>query len=501
MRNRVINIIKSFNENEVQQFNLFLNSPFFNKSEKIKKLFLEIKKYYPEFTDENLNYQKLHNAVSPDLKFNEITMRRLLFDLEKLALSFLKYSGLQEDDMTGNNLLRLKLEQKSLNSHYIDNIKKSEALTSEGVFDEKYFLNKLDLETDKFNFNYVNKRITGKKDIDTLIISLISGSNYLFLYYIMRIVKHYLSLQSLGISYKESEQEKNLAQFLKTFFDNLDPDYLKEFLKDESKDYFPIYEIYHNLFLAFSNSKWEGYNKLKSNLLKNIESFSFSEKNFLFGSLIDFCHINIHYNRDRSRSIKELLSLYDRMLSKRYYMSETSPYLPEILYRSILKFSLEAKKFKWAEKFIKVYSDKLHGSNIQDLKNYGYARLYMAKMNFAQALSYLYRTNFSSFNIKLEIKNMTLFAHYELGNYDMLKTEMLSYKSFIKNNKVLSKENKARYKNYIFYLDKYVKFINNRNKSYIDSLKQKLHGESNIIYKEWLLEKANQLAAVYRRTA
>jgi hypothetical protein len=318
----------------------------------------------------------------------------------------------------------------------------------------------------------------------------------------MKVVKHYTHLKTFQINYNNVEQETNLAQFLNSFFDNLDEAYLREFLKDETKDYYPIYEVYYYIFKSISSSdKNFTYRDLKRHLLANLHFFTIDERGYIFNVLVNYCTSKIRYNENKETYTKELLSLYDIFLAKKYYVSSVSSYLPEVLFRNILRFALDSKKYKWAEKFVKVYSNKLPPSGIEDLKSYGYARLYIAKSNYAQALSYLYRTNYSSFNIKLEVKNMTLLAHYELGNHDMLKTEMNSYRNFIKNSKVLSKENKARYKNYIFYLDKYVKFINNRNKSYISSLKQKLQSESNIVYKEWLLEKCNELDRAYRRTA
>jgi len=92
-------------------------------------------------------------------------------------------------------------------------------------------------------------------------------------------------------------------------------------------------------------------------------------------------------------------------------------------------------------------------------------------------------------------------VHYELGNYEFVLSQIDSYKHFIRRSKTISRERKQEYRDFIFYVERLVKFINNRNKSYMDSIMMKIKNTERIPNKNWLFEKAKELSVSKAKAA
>jgi hypothetical protein len=303
-------------------------------------------------------------------------------------------------------------------------------------------------------------------------------------------------------NYKDTEERDSLYKFLVKFFDGIDNFYLKEFLKDKVNDYYYVYDIYFNLFKAFSGKMdLRYYNKCKKLLTANAKYFRTSEKNMLFGTLIDFCELRQRVNPEDEFSKKELFRLYDLFLSKKYYESENTSHLPIPLFRNIMNFAIRNKKYAWAEKFIKIYSNRLYPDFKNDLKNLGFARIAFNRGQFTDTLRYMSKVNPEAPNAKLDYKNLNIMVHYELGNFETVRNAIESYKLFIRRSGVVSKENKVYYRNFIHYTGKLINFINNRNKTYFESLTDSIKTANKLVYKAWLLNKANALASMKTKAA
>lgn len=85
---------------------------------------------------------------------------------------------------------------------------------------------------------------------------------------------------------------------------------------------------------------------------------------------------------------------------------------------------------------------------------------------------------------------------YELGNWESVKSIIESYKRFLINNKNVGKERKEYFGNFLKYLGKLVKIkddINKPAKLERDFLKKEINKTEYIPYKEWVLQKANEL--------
>jgi hypothetical protein len=304
-------------------------------------------------------------------------------------------------------------------------------------------------------------------------------------------------------NYREIEERNALQDFLVKFFNGLDKFYLKEFLKDKKSDYYFVYDIYFNLFKAFSSKDGINFYKTSKKLLNEYSKyFTLNEKQLLFGKLTDFCELKQRTSSHRdSFSERELVKLYELILSKRYYESESSKYIPIPLYRNIVNFAIRIRKFKWSEKFIKIYSAKLFPDFIKDMRNSSYARINFARKYYSESLKYLGKINPESAGVKIDYKSLMIMVHYELGNYEYVISQLDSFKHFIRRTKTISRDSKPYFRDFIFFVERFIKFMNNRNKTYIDTIEYKIKNSERVVNKTWLIQKVKELSVQKAKAA
>ncbi|MBK9332694.1 MAG: hypothetical protein IPM96_09925 [Ignavibacteria bacterium] len=64
LKSSLLEIIRTFTKQELIKFEDFVRSPYFNKKENVINLFLEIKKYSPDYENENLKKEKFVRRYS-----------------------------------------------------------------------------------------------------------------------------------------------------------------------------------------------------------------------------------------------------------------------------------------------------------------------------------------------------------------------------------------------------------------------------------------------------
>ena len=121
------------------------------------RLFEEIRKFYPEFSDPKLTKIYLSKKINPNLMFHDSTIRDLMADLLKIAEEFLLNEELKKNKLE-KELILLKIftdrKQSALFEKHLTNI--DIALKKEGN-DSQYFYLKSRLDMHRFNFNIINR--------------------------------------------------------------------------------------------------------------------------------------------------------------------------------------------------------------------------------------------------------------------------------------------------------------------------------------------------------
>ncbi|MBL0108149.1 MAG: hypothetical protein IPP52_12895 [Ignavibacteria bacterium] len=130
-------ILKRFSPVEINEFEKMLNSPFFNNHTTIIKLFIELIKFYPEFSDKILTKEYLFSVVNKGRKYDDKIFRKYLSRINKLMEEYLNIVQIRSEKNKRELNVLIQLSKRDLNEVYSRKLKEL----------EKSFIREIDAES------------------------------------------------------------------------------------------------------------------------------------------------------------------------------------------------------------------------------------------------------------------------------------------------------------------------------------------------------------------
>jgi hypothetical protein len=111
MKNQAIDILKTFSNGEIKEFEVFINSPFHNKNSKVISFFKLLKPYHPTYDSKKLNKEDLFKKLSGETGFKESYIRNLFSDLNILLENYLRQINFRNSHNYHINLIEESLDR------------------------------------------------------------------------------------------------------------------------------------------------------------------------------------------------------------------------------------------------------------------------------------------------------------------------------------------------------------------------------------------------------
>ncbi len=493
-----LEILESLSREELRSFRRFILSPYFNRSPKLLRLFDIIAKYHPNFENRNLTKEKLHEKITPELPYNEITMRRLLFDLQKLAEKFMIQMNFERKNAESGIALIEELARRGtpkMHSMSLNNQKK--AIESVPFIDSDLCMSKFRLETEDFYFGVINNKINRKNFVSKEANKLINGLTYLISYFLLEAVKH----NDVLLTYSRDYNVKHNIKFISQFIDLFDFERLRIFMKTSEMKGASVVELYLNTlraFLYFENNEY--YFSFKKSLRTHRDELSPDDLNHLYGKLASYCIMKNSQNEKDPHDFEyELFDIYKEIVSNKYYVTHSNSYIPVDLFRNIILQSIKVKELSWMEDFIQNNGRMLHPNRMNDIMSYSYAMLNFHRNVFDRSLEFLSRIKEEEFVFRMDVRNLYLMNYFELRQYDTALSLIKAHKKFIKENKIVNDETRIHVGNFLKFMQKLVNFQSTDTKTDLKILKLQLERSSRISNRQWLLGKVEELSKSARR--
>ena len=144
-------VLKTFSRQELKEFTLFVQSPFFNTNQSVIMLYEQIKKLYPEFEEKQSDKKLLFENAFGKIDYNDSFMRMTVFRLMELAKEFLIHSNLQRNSLFKNTILLDELNDRELDNlliktvseldKKIEKLKAKDAETYYAMYKMEYYKN------------------------------------------------------------------------------------------------------------------------------------------------------------------------------------------------------------------------------------------------------------------------------------------------------------------------------------------------------------------------
>lgn len=492
LKSEVFELLSTFSKQEMKKFSEFLNSPFHNKSKKLIKIYMFIRKFYPEFCDSKLSLESIHNHWQPDEKFHAPSVRNDLSDLYTLGLKYLaveSYSS-EEHNPYRYDYLFSQLNQRRLFKS-VDKLynKISSYLNGNNGWNIDLPYTKYIVMLHKINKEFFLSEYKG--DSNKLLLKNlmdIDKNNEIFqTYYIVKQIEAYIAIKTLS-EYPLDVKNLKSVQFLESSSFNNIIKYVKEQIQrnpvlDLALKLFELYKFYED------EKKYWIY---KSCFMKNFHLIDNHLKSTHLEYLTNYCTINCEKGSSRNLDFsKERLSLYEIQLENELYKCMDMEYLHFLDFRNMMLNSLSVN-LKWTKELISKHIDKLEIKMREPMKNLGLMYVYFEESMYDESMICANKIKPEYSFLKIDVVNTLLRIYYEKKEFINIYNMINTYISFLNKTELITQARVKRNLNFIKCLKNLVllsekEVTNNKIINVID-----LNIE-NSAYPSWLSQKLQEI--------
>ncbi len=481
MNTKLINILKTFSEEEMKLFDKFLASPFHNSGKNCTPLFRQLKKYHPLYDTEKIYYEVLHGKLYPGKRFNKQVMWNLSSAMEKMTKKFLEQIALRKNRFTRMELGISEFSKRKLANNYSQAIGEMEKVLEEMGIDYDYFEKKLHMEIYKQDYYFLTDKIQFKGD------STLKSAEYQVILFLKMNVTALRDLRILE-EYHNYKVDINLPFEIAG---NINYEIIMDYAKRKNYEYAYLIELYyHSLMMLLKPEQTGHVIKFRELYQTNYKKLTMSEQSTMMHWLINHCLYNLDLSKEENNIMVFELNDFRLREGLAFYPDDQ---LSKAIYLQIFNSALRANETGWALNFIKEYTVKLLPDFRETMRCQAYAFLYFHTKEYGRVLSYLNKVEFIDIMDKLQTRILLAKTHYELNEMETILNYVDATKHFLSSNHSISEIIRVQIHTFIKYINKIVFLRENKDPLEISILKKKLESVEEVASKKWLLEKLDEL--------
>ncbi len=480
-KSKLINILKTISNKELKKFNDYLMSPFFNKNEKVIKLFHELKPLAPNYDEQAVERTRIFPKIFGKEPFEEPKLRYVMADLTKLLENFLSYQQYQESEggFYKNFFLLKAYVEKDLDKYFNSVWRLQEgALQKSVIRDNKHYFHQYLLDSEKYLFSSIRSNHISDEVRNKLSKSLIDN---LDVFYISNKLKYICEFYNTGNVLSSDVSNPVLYEEIITYVESL-------------AEPAPSIAIYYKILMTLVDSEnEEHFNGFLQYLYGHTAFFTEDELYDIYTFGHNYCARK--YNSGHINYLGKLFELYKISIEKKILLPKNV--LAEQHYKNISQIALFLGEMEFAEDFIYKYRDYVRIDLRKNAFTYNLANLHFHKKDYNEAISLMQEVEFNDTYYHLDTKILLVRCYYELDELMPLFYAIDALKAFIKRNKHMSKFYKTNYLTNIKFLQKLARIRGSHKRTRdkaLAKLKQELQ-ESRAISSRWISEKIAELEA------
>jgi hypothetical protein len=511
----ILRILKTFNKSEIKDFGRFVRSEFFNTNDNVTRTYEYLRKQYPEFKEESISKENIYRLLFPGAKYNDGTMRKISFDLTRLAEQYLIHKRASENSFESKINLLTELNERGLDKLYNRYFREAEneteniAIKDHVYYQQKYLLGsqwsrysdsiryKVDLHDKKVSYN---ERQSEKLSNFINYFLLVSMNLYRAQKY-----QAYTDQFKINDSLLDSIIDKLLEETKSNFSPGTD-ETLQNGLLENAAGSITGYNgnIVLNVYLyeiMLMNGKDEKkelvddtyYLKLKAMLMEPSEQMTHDLKFSLYNILLQHCSHRIM--KGYSEYINERFELDKIALSQQVYKSISETHFPPPAFASIVRNASEAGNSDWALEFIKGNKDRLDIDNRDVMLNFTNALCSFHSGDHERSLQFLSSiSSVKRWEFKSAVKELTLQIFFELSMFVQAHYLADSYRHFLSSmTRNFSNDRIEGRLNYLKNFMILLRIKENPAVNGLNSVIETLNDRDLLIFnRDWLKEKAKE---------
>lgn len=423
-------LLGTFSKKEIKSFEKFVASPFYNSHKSLIRLTKEVLSFHPNFTGKSFTRENLFSKTNPGKDYDDVLFRKQLSNLLKLVEEYLITVDVNSHADRRFTFLLDQLERRNQFSMFrrfsneMESDKNDLRIITNESFYYKHFREEL-----KSSFEIRTNNLQNLRP------SILKSHLYLLLHSLLTSCVYGNMMLVNSKSFRDSEEADIYSEFFKVF------DLIKylersDFLNETEKLFVEVCKQDMMLMKSFDDK--ERLEAMKSSVLK-LSPFLNKKLQYIF-----YSHLNIFYllniSQGRDEISHDLLSNYKLMVDNDLYISGDREYINFSEYRTILLYALKLKDIEWAQSFIEKFSNHHSPDQRKNILNYSDAILNFELRKFDESLKYISKLDVDNLIMRLDADALKIMIHYEKDFLDSALSVAESFKYFLRNNKILSKE-------------------------------------------------------------
>ena len=468
--NKLTELFESLNPNEIRKLGEFVQSPFFNKSKRMKRIFYYLKK---SVKNNKLNYNKNNFIlyVFEKENINDSIVRIALSDFTRLIKKFLIHSKTEKNQTY--NIVELIEESRlkgAFKNFIADSLQMRAELDKNNLknADEYYHFSKLYASMSMYNDNKlkINRSFPYQDTIEC--------------------IEHSFMLSKLHYH--------NLYIISKTplYNETIIPGFLMENILSEIAGNIQLFKEKHKLIyceylimdMLLSKGDYNSYNELLLLIKKNYKYFD----------NVYLTHLFYTFN---TKLINEFKDETDKLHQFKFYkvieiyyqigFFDNYQQIPYYMFHNSINISINLGKISFAESFYEKYSGKIEESISRDVIYLPKAMIHIQKKEYETAIKYLSKVKNLNYQIYLNSRIYLARIYYELGHNENLFYLIDSCKHYLSRNKAVIGNRNLRFKNYFRLINQLAK-IDEKDKFLLQKLRKEILNTEQLADKTWFLE-------------
>lgn len=460
-------IINELSLNELNRFDKFLASPYFN----VNQLNIDIFKICMElFKNPGQDYSKqdVWKVIRENEEYDDVRFRKYLSELLKLLLHFFSVEELGNNPILGSQLLLEYTNKKKIPKLVNTSIQVSQN-TSDKFYNRSsdYYLYHFQIEKNLFYLQDGNIELYSKKNVENI-------AENLDKFYIAEKLKYYCEI--LG------REGLSNASYNFNFIDEL-----LKFIEDNKFESDLVIQIYYLIYKTLSDpSDRSHFFKVKDLILENYRYFDGVELQELFGALLNYSTVQI--NMGAIEFFPIMIDIYDFIFEKDILLNES--YMTPTKFMNLITTSLRAGNYDFAENFINEYKQLLPVSVRNKIVTFSLSQIYFYRKDYEKVLIQLQQMEYPDVLTNLRAKTIYLATLLELKEYDAINSWSESFKVFLnRKKKEIPAARIKTYQNFITMV-RQIAGVEFNDAKYYQKVEKELDKYSgNIVNEQWLRDK------------
>ncbi|MBC7775684.1 MAG: hypothetical protein H7246_09630 [Phycisphaerae bacterium] len=470
---KLLSILQTLSKVERNRFRKYLLSPYLNDQPDLILLFDASDKALRDDTFKQLERQQVWQKLYPNKPYNDAHLRRLASDLNQMALRFLSAEARSQNPLAEALDLQRLLEKPELKKH-LTGIERniSHLLDQVSGQSTEFYLAQFNLHNNIANRAAKNLSATGYAQ------KLPTADFYLECFYLSQKLELYVG----WLLYQGSRVAEKAVELPAGFW---------EHLESNQFEYVPLLTVYRRVVDCLIEPENEiGFKDLLESLEEQAEHLAKDDLRKCYFIAQNYCALKI--NQGKREYYRDMFDVFKKIIQKGILLEEGM--LSEGIFKNIVTVGLGVGEFEWIEKFIEDYAMYLPAGTRENARTFNLAYLFFYQKRYSRVLELLQNVEYNDVVYVLGSKIILIQTYYELNEILTLDSLIDSFRIYLRRNKVISKNLKREYINYLGFVKKLMG-LSGVEKKALAKFREKIMATTSPTHKKWLLEKIDLIAS------